>query len=197
MKKVKTSFPLIIFVIAAFAVICIAFIQERMMLASVEDLKDIWIPLITALISLISVFIAFMALLYSRRDRQEQQAAATADAKRREQDSLVLALQGDKESIGFLALQLIREPKLITAENQDRMFDALCLAFLFASSSRARALIFRALKDFSADAVRKKLISDRLEQIRRDVREYEQEFEPEGLTKYRERMERLQNLVGT
>ena len=62
---------------------------------------------------------AFVTLVFGRRDRKEAAAsrdrerkadadAREAEARRREQEALLSALQGEKESVGFMALQIAR-----------------------------------------------------------------------------------------
>jgi len=148
------------------------------------DLKDLWIPLITACVSLLSVSIAFFTLVFGRRDRREaaasrdqerkaDAAAREADARRREQEALVGALQGEKESVGFMALQIARQPSLLTNENRERLFSALCAAWVFESSSRARAFILEALTKFY-ETPHRDFISKLLSEIRSDFTTYDE-----------------------
>jgi hypothetical protein len=51
-----------------------------------EEFTKTYVPLISALISLISVSIAYLSLRYARKDRREQQEAAISDAERRNQE---------------------------------------------------------------------------------------------------------------
>lgn len=160
---------------------------------SMEEFAKIYVPLVSALISLVSVSVAFMALRYARQDRREQQRLAELDALRRQQDGLLMAFQGEKEAVGFMALQLAREPRLINDSNRTRLLSALCLAFVFESSSRARALVLRTLRNFSADSSTHLLITGILDEVEADFRAYESEIGPEELKKYLERMERLKS----
>jgi len=160
-------------------------------MSNMEEFAKIYVPLISSLISLISVSIAFLSLRYARRDRREQQRAAAADALRREQEGLFTALQGEKEAVGFMALQLSREPQLVTDSNRTRLFSALCLAFVFESSSRARALVLKTLQKFSADSEAYRLITGILDEIEADFRAYESEIAPEELADYFVRIMKL------
>ncbi len=158
-----------------------------------EEFAKTYVPLISALISLVSVSIAFMALHYSRQERREQQRVAELDALRRQQESLLAALQGEKEAVGFMALQMAREPRLVNDSNRTRLFSALCLAFVFESSSRARALVLKTLRTFSADSPTYHLITGILEEVEADFRAYESEIGPEELKKYLERIGKLKS----
>jgi hypothetical protein len=160
-----------------------------------EEIAKVYVPLISALISLVSVSIAFLALYYSRQDRREQQGAADADALRREQESLFAALQGEKEAVGFMALQLAREPRLVTDSNRNRLFSAMCLAFVFESSSRARALVLRALQNFSREDEGYRVITGILEEVETDFRAYESEIGQKELTKYFDRLGNLKKAL--
>jgi hypothetical protein len=148
------------------------------------DLKELWLPLITACISLLSISIAFLTLVFGRRDRREAAAsranerqadadARMAEARRREQESLVNALQGEKESVGFMALGIARQPSLLTNENRERLFSALCAAWVFESSSRARAFILKALTECYKGPHRG-FISELLSQMRSDFLAYDE-----------------------
>ena len=166
-----------------------------------EQVKDIWVPLFTACLSLLSVIVAFSSLVYSRRDRQsaaeerKQERIATtkereserkeriADSKAREQELLLRALQGEKESVGFMALEIARRPSMVTAENRERLLTALCTSWVFESSSRARAIILRALKLFNSE--HHKEISDLLKEIERDFDEYDKKFQKKELEERR------------
>jgi hypothetical protein len=159
-----------------------------------EEFAKVYVPLISALISLVSVSIAFMTVYYSRRDRRERQRAAQVDAVRREQESLLAALQGEKEAVGFMALQLAREPQLVTESNRPRLFSAMCLAFVFESSSRARALALKALRNFSRDSDARRVITEILDEVANDFRAYEAEIGKEELKKY---LDRINSLKGS
>ena len=176
---------------------------------TMEEFSKIYVPLIGAAISLLSVVIALTALRFARADRQEkrredredadrrgqerleEQKAAEADALRRQQQALLDALQGEKEAVGFMALQLVRQPKLVTDENRFRLFSALCLAFVFESSSRARALVLEALRSFSKDEGAYTEITELLEGIDRDFKAYESALGPGELTDYYPRIRKL------
>jgi hypothetical protein len=167
-----------------------------------ETWTKVYVPLISALISLVSVSIAFLTLRYGRNDRQEQrreaevaaarqaeerrevQKAAEADSLRRQQQALLDALQGEKEAVAFMAIQLVREPHLITDSNRHRLFSALCLAFVFESSSRARALVLQALRTFSRNDGFYATIVSILDEILSDFEVYERDLGPNELNEY-------------
>ena len=163
-------------------------------------LKDVIIPIFTLIIALLSVCIALATLMFSRKDRQEsreylkEQEQAAKDAhKRRQQEEIFLALQGGKESVGFMALQLARKPDLVSKENQDSILSALCLAYLFDKSRRARSLIFKALKIFSNELNASEQIIKILSEIWEDFKEHDKKTKKDYLTKYHE--ERIQVLM--
>ena len=158
-----------------------------------EEFAKIYVPLISAVISLISVSIALTALRYSRQDRREQQRIAELDALRRQQEGLMAALQGEKESVGFMALQLARDPNMINESNRTRMLSALCLAFVFESSSRARALVLKTLRNLSVDDETYEQITSILKEVMADFIAYEDDIGPEELKKYRERLKKLES----
>ncbi len=82
-----------------------------------------------------------------------------------------------------MALQLSREPHLVTDSNRTRLFSALCLAFVFESSSRARALVLKTLQEFSAkDEVYRRLITGILEEVEADFHAYESKVGKKELT---------------
>jgi hypothetical protein len=163
-------------------------------MTNMEEFAKNYVPLISAVISLVSVSIALTALRYSRQNRREQQRVAELDALRRQQDGLMAALQGEKESVGFMALQLARDPKLINESNQTRLLSALCLAFVFESSSRARALVLKTLRNLSSDNTIHGDITSILDEVMADFSTYEAEIGSEELKKY---LERLQKLKGS
>jgi len=184
-----------------------------------SNIKDLYIPLATALTSLIAVCVAFASLYLARKDRAEQQKEvareklernkekefeikerierqkeAKMEAIRREQDALFNALHGEKETIGFMALQLARQPELITEDNRERLISALCLAFVFQKSSRARALVLHALNTFSKDAQLKEWTGAIFDDLIIIFRDYEQEMEANELNKYRNRINQIRTL---
>jgi len=175
------------------------------------DFAKIYVPLISAVISLLSVLVAFLSMRFARKDRQEQQRiskhdaelrdqerqeqqrASAADALRREQQALFESLQGQKEAVGFMALQLAREPHLVTDANRYRLFSALCLAFVFESSSRARALVLKTLRTFSKDDKTNIVIVAILKEIADDFVAYERDIGPGELKDYYPRIEKLES----
>jgi hypothetical protein len=192
-----------------------------------EEFAKTYVPLIGALISLVSVLIAFFTLRHARNDRleerraaeadarrreqerreqqeaaerdairreqerSEQQKAAEADALRREQETLFTALQGDKEAVAFMALQLSRDPHLVTESNRTRLFSAMCLAFVFESSSRARALVLKTLRQFSVDDRSYGVITEILNEIEADFRAYDKGVGEDELKDYLKRIKKL------
>jgi hypothetical protein len=151
---------------------------------TLESMADLYVPLAASFVSLIAVSVAFLALHYSRRDRHESLRALELDAVRREQDALSMALQGAKEAMGLLALQLVRQPDLITASTPTGVVCALCLAFVFESSNRARALVLKALQTFSGTKEGHRAILEILHEMETDFTAYAADMGEEELTKY-------------
>jgi hypothetical protein len=92
-----------------------------------------------------------------------------------------------------MALQLSREPQLVTDSNRNRLLSALCLAFVFEASSRAKALVLKTLQKFSADGSAHSVITGILDEVETDFRAYESEIGPEELTKYLDRIKKLKD----
>lgn len=157
----------------------------------INILTDVYIPIFSSIIALASVCLAFLTLKFSRKDREEsrkylkeQEKAADDAFRRKQQEEIFAALQGGKESVGFMALLLSRNPDLVSEENQDSILSALCLAFIFDKSSRARALVLKALKIFSLEFASKKQIIQMLEEIKKNFHEYEELTKKNELSKY-------------
>jgi hypothetical protein len=172
------------------------------------DIKDLWVPLITACVSFLSVSIAFLTLTFGRKDKRESSASRdrerqaeaaardkerderVADGRRREQEALLGALRGEKESVGFMAFEIARKPSLVTDDNRERLFAALCTAWVFESSSRARAFIFRALKHFHGGE-HGLVIDNMIKEIKSDFSAYDATLKEKELG---DRIERLDAL---
>jgi hypothetical protein len=94
-----------------------------------------------------------------------------------------------------MALQLARNPQLINESNQTRLLSALCLAFVFESSSRARAVVLKTLRKLSENDSTHGLITSILNEVMTDFSDYEAaEIEPpEELKKYLERLNKLKS----
>lgn len=65
---------------------------------------------------------------------------------RAKHEALVKALQGNKESVGFIAFKLSNENFPWRARPRKDILTALCLAAIFEDSGRSRTLIYKALK---------------------------------------------------
>jgi hypothetical protein len=160
-----------------------------------ESMADLYVPLAASLVSLIAVAVAFLAVHYSRRDRLESLREMELNALRREQEALSIALQGEKEGMGFLALQFVCDPDLVTASNRTRWSCALCLAFIFESSSRARALILKALQTLSRTKEGHGAILEILHEMETDFRAYAVDIGQEDLTTYLARIAKLKSYL--
>jgi hypothetical protein len=159
------------------------------------QIADVYVPLATAAISLVAIVTALVTLSLSRRDRREAQRALAADASRREEEALLAGLHGDKEAVGFLALQLSREPHLVTDANRTRLCCALCLAFVFESSSRTRALVLSALQKIATAFDGRRAIDAILDEMRDDFRGYEVELGEIDLQQYIRRITKLRQAL--
>ena len=169
-----------------------------MPIEQVNMLKDVYIPIFSSIIALVSVCVALFTLRLSRKDRQEsrkyleeQEKAADDNLKRKQQEEIFSALQGGKESVGFMALQLSRSPDIVSDENQDSILSSLCLAFIFDKSSRARALVLKALKTFSSEFNSAEQIVQILKEIKQNFHEYEELTKKDELSKYYEKVGNL------
>lgn len=160
-----------------------------------KEFAEVWVPLISAIISLVSVSIAFFTLYYARQDREEMQNAANLDALRRQQTDLLSAFQGEKDSVGFMAAQLAGNPELVDESNRTRLILALCLAFVYKSSSRTRALVLAALKKLSSSSSLQEEIERILNNLEEDFDAYESSVSKNELGKYMERIQGLRENV--
>jgi hypothetical protein len=90
-----------------------------------------------------------------------------------------------------MALQLSRTPEIVSEDNRDSVLSSLCLAYIFNSSSRARALTLNALQTFS----KKYSYSDQIKEILKDIKanfsEYDELTVEKELEKYHERLDAL------
>jgi hypothetical protein len=69
--------------------------------------------------------------------------------KRAEHQNLIKALQGDRESIAYIAYRFSRDGRWPRSKSQrEHIIEALCLSAIFEPSDRARVFIFSALCDY-------------------------------------------------
>ena len=136
---------------------------------------------VSAWMAIAAVLVSLVALGYSY---QQSKAA--------EHNEILKALQGEKESVGFMALQLIQDPKLTTSANRERLYAALCLAFVFESADRARALVLRALQKSAQNTQDRDTIIAIIKDVRTNFINYEAAMESDGLQKYYPRLDRLE-----
>lgn len=73
-----------------------------------------------------------------------------ADKREARHTSVITALQGEKEAVGYEAYRLSESGWPGGLEERKQLLDALCLAFIFERSDRTRALIYRALQNSPA-----------------------------------------------
>lgn len=164
-----------------------------------QGIIDLYVPLLSSLIALLAICMALVTLLYSRKDRaesrkylKEQEDATEASAKRKQQEEIYGALQGSKESVGFMALQLSRTPEMVSESNRESILIALCLSYIFDRSSRARALVLTALNVFS---IKPFLCREKIVNILNDIKihfdEYDELTKANELDKYHKRIDKL------
>jgi hypothetical protein len=96
-----------------------------------------WIALAAVVIALSS---AVLHLVLRRADRQESRHT-----------NVITALQGDKEAVGYEAYRIGEEGWPEPSDEREQVRDALCLALVFESSDRTRAMIHSALRSYPRD----------------------------------------------
>jgi hypothetical protein len=153
------------------------------------EIAENWAPVIAILISLASIIIAFSAFVYSLRSGKGRKVVAPADSKIRENPIVQQERKTIEHSKPESKLGSPINPN--SPKNQGRFFKRLCLAFLFTSSNRTRALILHDLRTFSADETRKVEIHAQLQELQSAVAKYENESESGSIANYTERLERL------
>jgi hypothetical protein len=141
------------------------------------DIKDV-IGIVISSVALVVSLISFVVTLREKR--------------RAKQDALVKALQGEKESIAYVAFQLARGAITVDPVFRDELLASLCLAGVFESSDRCRALVYEAIRECSrtyASSITQHL--DRIEAI------FGQYPQPEKIGYAKERVTVLRNLMKT
>ena len=93
-----------------------------------------WIALFAAVVALASVA---LHLWLRRVDKEEGRHT-----------SVMTALQGEKEAVGYEAYRIGEKGWPQRLEEREQLRDGLCLAFIFERSDRTRAMIYRALKRY-------------------------------------------------
>ena len=83
----------------------------------------------------LAVLISIVSLVVTLREK-----------RREKRQSVVKALQGERESVAFVAYRLYQKPELLHGSTADETIAALCLAWMFESSDRARAIVLAALR---------------------------------------------------
>jgi hypothetical protein len=86
-------------------------------------------------IAAVAVVISITSLVITLREKRRDQRR-----------SIVKALQGERESIALIAYRLYQEPESLHQDVANETVDALCMAWLFESSDRARAMVLAALR---------------------------------------------------
>lgn len=125
------------------------------------ETKD-WVAIIAVLLSLSTLISNWLqyrrnekrAGAAERRAEEAEQramnaeAAAALQAKRAEQKAMIQALQGEKESVAYMAFQLKRKRFEVSEEFRHDFIASLCLAYILEGSDRASALVLGTLKEF-------------------------------------------------
>ena len=96
--------------------------------------------------------VSFISLVITLRDKKRQQ-----------HQSVISALQGQKEAVAYIALRMRHRRLPWSKKDRDEIITALCLAWILESSDRARASLLTALTE--ANKVRQ----DKVEAIRQDI----------------------------
>ena len=94
---------------------------------------------------------------------------------RSEQESIIKALQGEKENVAFTALKVSGKRwrnSPFASGYKDEVIASLCLAWVMEGSDRARALVLSALKELNADSSNQRKISEVLKVIEDQFTDY-------------------------
>ncbi|TCM42498.1 hypothetical protein [Kribbella sp. VKM Ac-2568] len=117
---------------------------------------EAWIALTAVLLSLFSIALHLVLRAHDRREER--------------QTSVISALQGEREALSFEAHRITTRGWPKRSEERGQVRDALCLAFIFETSDRSRALVYEALKKASdEDRAELVLLLNRLIRIFRDL----------------------------
>jgi hypothetical protein len=123
---------------------------------NVMDTGD-WIALAALVLSLVSLAIT----LYERM--------------RSEQESIIKALQGEKENVAFTALKVSNKQwpnSPFSSGYKDEVIASLCLAWVMEGSDKARALVLSALKELNSDVSNQRKINEVLKVIENQFTDY-------------------------
>jgi ABC-type phosphate/phosphonate transport system ATPase subunit len=96
--------------------------------------------------ALAAVAISVFSLILREIDRQRSEKASVIKAQQAEEASVIKALQGERRSIGYEAYRITVSGWPSQEERRSQLRDALCLAGVFESSDRTRAMIYSALR---------------------------------------------------
>jgi hypothetical protein len=182
---------------AALIVICLTLVSE---IALWDWFKVLIIP----------AAIAVAGILFNWSQQERDRQAQSRDLK-------VQALQGEKESVAYVAYQVLEEGLSDDDKShRSELLGALCLAAVFAKSDRARALILAALEqcyngpqeDDQKQKDVQKAIRDNLTEVHRYFESYKDRICSEkyeafgdstsktGIAEHLARLEALQRILG-
>ena len=133
------------------------------------DMRDI-IAAVAVSIALVSF--AFSLIQFLRAKHEEK----------------IRALQGNKESVGYIAYKLSKGKLPILPKRRKDILMSLCLAAIFEGSGRSRTLIYSALKK----AMEKH--SDEVKVMIADIEKHFKEYIEIGITNLKKGQKRLKNL---
>jgi hypothetical protein len=110
------------------------------------------------------------------RQQKQQEILADRESERARHNEIVEALQGEKESVAYIAVR-VRERGLPPDNKQRRaeLLMALYLAMLFQQADRSRALVFSALIDACQKGYRKEVM-EALRRLIDDFTRYENDL---------------------
>jgi len=103
-------------------------------------------------ISVGALIVAFFSLVITLRDKKRQQ-----------NESVIRALQGEKESVAYIALQMRNRRLPRSKKYRNEIITSLCLAWILGGSDRARSSLLAALTKAN------KARPDEVEAIRQDI----------------------------
>jgi hypothetical protein len=111
---------------------------------------EAWVALLAIIVSAAFSFITLKLsrLQVEQHRREVDQARREVDQAR--QEAVIKALQGEKEAVAYVALQIRRDQWLTKKENapfRNDIIASLCLAWILEGSDRAKSLVLAALKE--------------------------------------------------
>ena len=109
------------------------------------------------------------------RQQEQQRSLAALEERRARHNEIVNALQGEKESVAYVAFQVREEGLPDDKERRAQLLTALYLAILFQHADRTRALVFSALRD-SYHKEHGEEVMETLRRLKRDFTRYKNDL---------------------